>query len=50
MKPLRYTSTLVCDSYLESLRPERDAKHSAIQDDDNKWKKKLIPYEKTYDG
>ncbi len=30
-RPLRYTPGLRCDAHLESLRPERDGKHPALQ-------------------
>ena len=30
-RPLRYTPRLKCDLHLESLRPEREGKHSALK-------------------
>ncbi len=30
-RPLRYTPGLKCDAHLESLRPEREGKHPALQ-------------------
>ena len=51
MKPLRYTPGLVCDAHLESLRPERDSKHSAFSGPEtHQWRKKLIDAPKTFEG
>eukprot|EP00096_Caligus_rogercresseyi_P002157 TRINITY_DN1409_c0_g1_i1.p1 TRINITY_DN1409_c0_g1~~TRINITY_DN1409_c0_g1_i1.p1 ORF type:complete len:363 (+),score=98.51 TRINITY_DN1409_c0_g1_i1:80-1168(+) len=49
LRPLRYTPGLNCDPHLESLRPERNSSHPALQGGDS-WKKKLIQHPKTYEG
>lgn len=49
VRPLRYTPGLKCDAHLESLRPERDGRHPAIQGGED-WKRKLVQSPQTFDG
>jgi len=48
-RPLRYTPGLKCDAHLESLRPERNGNHRAIQGGED-WKRKLVQPPGHFDG